>query len=303
TFEISPDERHLIAIGQDTLVFRTDDPDDVQRLPRELAGATFAPDGQTMFSTRHREGESAVVRVPVGGGDPEVLAEGDDLRSLGTVGNSVVIQDGTDIFLTEKPGDRRVIKSDVSEDLDLLVASRTPGEHAVLEARSEGEDGDKTSTWAMIDGTGSSLVEHPELNGFHPVPTDGRSVVLSSVDLTESRDPATGPVTLAVLNASTGVVTTATIPDPAGPSVQQSPDGTVTAVSLRRPESKSPVTLIIGAGTEAETAGQFAGWAPDGSALLVISLVDGQPHAMVASLDGKVQTDLGPAFNAVWVPE
>lgn len=76
TFEISPDEEHLIAVGQETLVFRTDEPDDVQRLPREFAGATFAPDGQTMFSTRHRGGESAVVRVPAGGGDPEVLAGG-----------------------------------------------------------------------------------------------------------------------------------------------------------------------------------------------------------------------------------
>jgi hypothetical protein len=130
-------------------------------------------------------------------------------------------------------------------------------------------------------------------------------LVLSNADLADGGNPLTGPVTLAVINLSTGLVTTATF-DATGtraPSVQPSPDGRVTAVTFTRPDSESAVTLILGPGTQAEAPGPLASWAPDGSALVAVSLVDGQPHAIVVSLDGTVRADLGPAFNAVWVAE
>jgi hypothetical protein len=303
-FRFSPDETHLIAVGRDdTLLFPTEDPDKVRHLPQELFGATFAADGQTLLALRRRGGETAVVRVPVDDGDEQVLAEGEELGFLGTVGNAAVVQEGTEVFLTEKPGDRRRIRSDVSDDEDLIVLNPTGQDRAVLEVRTEDDEGNQSSVWGLIDGTEGSLAAHPELNGFHFLSSHGASVVLSNVEFSDGDEPASGPATLAVINLSTGLVTMATTTNQGAPEVRQSPDGKMTAVTLTGPDPQSAVTMILGGGTEVEAAGQLAGWAPDSSALLVVSLVDGQPHAIVVSLDGTTKADLGPAFNAVWVPE
>ena len=304
TFHLSPDERHLIAAGDATLLIPTGDPDDAQALPSELVGPVFAPDGKTLFAFRAgREGDFAVVRAALDGGDQEVLAEGSDVRLLGRAGDSAVVLEGTEVFLTEKPGDRRSLSSGVTEDQDLVLAAPGPTGRTVAEIRTEDEELDETSAWAVIDSTASSLVAHPELDGFHFVSSDEASLVLANVDLRETRDPIQGPVTLAIIDTDTGGVKTRTfdVPEGSRPAVLQSPAGPdATAVTLTR--TGSPVTLILGTGAPVEIPGLAIEWAPDGSALVVIRSVDDQPNAVVVGLDGAVRAELGPAFDAVWVP-
>jgi hypothetical protein len=304
TFVLAPDEQHLLAIGQKTLLLPTDDPGGGRTLDEELAGGLFTPDSRALLSVRHGQGGTKLVRIPVDGGDEQVLTEGENLVFLGMAGSSAVVQEGTQLFLTEKAGDRRSLSSEMNEDWDLYVTNDPYGKYGILEIRAEDEEGGKTSRWGVIDSTSATLVSHPELDGFERVYSFGPAVVLSDISLNTGK-PVEGPAKLARLSTDTGLVTISAFDatNPGGAGVRISPDGHAAAVALTRPGTNAQVTLIITEGATVDAHGSVIDWAPDSSALVVIQAVDDQPHAVVVSLDGKTVTDLGPAFDAVWVPE
>lgn len=73
------------------------------------------------------------------------------------------------------------------------------------------------------------------------------------------------------------------------------------ALSYDREADQSYHVKIIKPGEgETDLDGSFAGWSPDGSAILLVRIIDEKPRMFVIDLATKKEKDLGPGFGGVW---
>ncbi|HZI37990.1 MAG TPA: hypothetical protein VFF24_06760 [Acidimicrobiia bacterium] len=109
---------------------------------------------------------------------------------------------------------------------------------------------------------------------------------------------------VAILEIASGTVTPAATWDPAGTYGGQpvpAPDGRSVAVSFSREGEGGNHSLILKPGEGVtELNASISAWAPDGTAVLAVRLVDAKPHMFVIDLATKQEKDLGPGFGGFW---
>jgi hypothetical protein len=296
--KLSPDERWgYINLSEKGLVlFSTEDPAKHSVIDGEPLN--FSPDGKSLFVYKFTEnGPARVWAQPVeGSGDPVVYAEG-DIEFRGTVGNSVVVAEPTTLYLASRPGDRRPlnIPYERGKDDDYYMNPIGTGGRALM---FSGDREDRR--WAVVDEAEAKVTPLPVLDKFDLVQmVDERIVFGGGFNQDVSAYGA-----FAILEIASGSVTPAATWDPAGTYgglPVPAPDGRSVAVSFGREGEGGHHSLILKPGEGVmELNASISAWAPDGTAVLAVRLVDDKPHMFVIDLATKQEKDLGPGFGGFW---
>ena len=154
--------------------------------------------------------------------------------------------------------------------------------------------------WALVDENEVKVTPLPALDKFTVVnASEDRILFASGYD-----EDARAASTFALLEVATGTVTPVATWDPAGTNAGPpvaSPDGRSVAISYGREGERGARSILIKPGEGVtEFDGGIEAWAPDGSAVLLVRVVDDKPHMIVVDLGTKREKDLGPGYGGVW---
>ncbi|HKY75791.1 MAG TPA: hypothetical protein VJS45_06615, partial [Acidimicrobiia bacterium] len=293
----SADERWgMISLPEKGLVlFSTDDP--AKHTVIDGASLGFSADSRLLFVDNAKEdGPGKVWGVPVEGSSEVVFAEG-DIRFRGAVGNSVVIAEPNALYLSNKPGDRRPIDMPYNreENRDTFVGPIGVGSRGFV-VSGERED----RRWALVDENTGKVTPLPALGKLDIAQVTDDQVLFGG----GFNEEASVPTAFAVLDVAGGKVTPVATWDPAGTQGAfpvPAPHGRAVALSYGRDsEPGAHVKVITPGSATVDLDGAFAGWAPDGSAVLLVRVAGERTSMIVVDLATKKETDLGPGFGAVW---
>lgn len=294
--KFSPDERWGIVNLQEKglVLFSTDEPAKHSAIDGFSLG--FSGDGKLLFVDKATENEPGKVwGQPVEGGDQVVFAEG-DIRFRGSVGNSVVIAEPTTLYLSSRPGDRRPldIPYDRNADDGPFVSPIGTGSRGLMFSGSEDR------RWALVDESDAKVTPLPALDKFTVVNVSEERILFAS----GYNEDARAASTFALLEVASGTITPAASWDPAGTNAGPpiaSPDGRSVVISYDREGERGYRSILIKPGEGVtELNGGIEAWAPDGSAVLLVRVVDDKPHMIVLDLATKKEKDLGPGYGGVW---
>ena len=293
----SPDERWgIVNLPEKGLVlFFTDDPAKHSAIDGFSLG--FSADGKFLFVDKFTEnGPGKVWGHPVEGGEQVVFAEG-DIRFRGSVGNSVVIAEPTALYLSSRPGDRRPLDIPFdrnADDAPFVSPIGTTGRGLVYSGSAEDRH------WALVDESDATVTPLPALDKSTVVNVSGERILFAGGYNEEARAAST----FTLLDVATGTLTPVATWDPAGTNAGPpipSPDGRSVVISYDRDAEAGFRSVLIKPGEGVtELDGGIEAWAPDGSAVLLLRVVDDQPHLIVHDLATKKEKDLGVGYGAVW---
>ncbi len=295
--KFSPDEKWGIVNLQEKglVLFSTDDPAKHSAIDGFSLG--FSGDGKLLFvDNAKRDGPGKVWGQPVEGGDEIVFAEG-DIRFRGSVGNSVVIAEPTTLYLSSRPGDRRPldIPYDRNADDGPFVSPIGTGGRGLMFSGSE-ED----RRWALVDESEAKVTPLPALDKFTVVNVTEKRILFAS----GYNEDARAASTFALLDVPSGAITPVATWDPAGTNAGPpiaSPDGRSVVISYDREGERGYRSILIKPGEGVtELDGGIEAWAPDGSTVLLVRVVDDTPHMIVVDLATKREKDLGSGWGGVW---
>jgi hypothetical protein len=295
--KFTPDERWGIVNLQEKglVLFSADDPAKHSAIDGFSPG--FSADGKLLFVDKAMEnGPGKVWGQPVEGGDHVVFAEG-DIRFRGSVGNSVVIAEPSTLYLSSRPGDRRPldIPYDRNADNGPFVSPIGTGGRGLMFSGS-----DEEQHWALVDEREAKVTPLPSLDKFTVVNVSEERILFAS----EYNEDARAASTFALLEVASGTVTPVATWDPAGTNAGPpiaSPDGRSVVLSYGREGEQGARSVLIKPGEGVtELNGGIESWAPDGSAVLLVRVVDDKPHMIVVDLATKREKDLGPGYGGVW---
>jgi hypothetical protein len=201
------------------------------------------------------------------------------------------------LYLSGRPGDRRPldIPFDRNADDGPFVSPIGTGGRGLMFSGGEEE-----RRWALVDETSAKVTPLPALDKFTVVNASGERILFAS----GYNEDARAASTFALLEVATGTVTPVAAWDPAGTNAGPpiaSPDGRSVVISYDREGEAGYRSILIkpGEGTT-ELNGGIEAWAPDGSAVLLLRVVDDKPHMIVLDLATKKEKDLGPGYGGVW---
>jgi hypothetical protein len=276
------------------VLFSTDDP--AKRSLIDGGPLGFSADGKTLLVHKTpRDAPGKIWGVPVEGGADVVYAEG-DIQPRGLVGNSVLVAEPTTLYLSRKPGDRRPLNIPFDrENDDAYVLPIGTGELGLMFSGDQ-DDGH----WALIDGNEATVTPLPALDKFKVLERNDERIMFTGGYNEEAQVSGT----YAIYDLASGQITPAVTWDPAGTKggfPVPSPDARSVAIPHYREDDTNSRLVVVTPGQGiTEVTGGFAGWAPDGSAVIIGRPVGDEPHMFVVDLATKKETDLGVGYGAVW---
>lgn len=304
--QLSPDQRFVLARVDRSLRLIALDGAKETTIPG-ISGL-FSPSGPAVFTYEADDQKVGTVRkVPLEGGDGEIVAQGAGVIIHGVAGDSAVVLEGEDrdiYSLAAKEGDRRKIDVPLAEGGSIDFVRLSSARFALLADPDAKE-------YFLLDLESASAKPLEGLSGLHHVfGEDDRYVYFSSFAGDQAPPEAGVAGRFGLLDLEKGTVQTTSfdpgeraiyLPPPILPQV--SPDGAFLAVSLQPGPEQDYAAAILpwDGGDPVEIKGLFAGWSPDGSSLLVVRHDDpDNPHFFAVSADGKDEVDLGTGTGAIW---
>ena len=276
------------------VLFSTDDP--AKRSLIDGGPLGFSADGKTLFVHKTpQDAPGKIWGVPIEGGAEVVYAEG-DIQPRGLVGNSVLVAEPTALYLSSKPGDRRPLNIPFDRENDNAYAMPIGTSAVGLMFSGDQDDGH----WALIDGNETKVTPLPALDKFTVLERNDQRILFTS----GYNEDAEVSGTYAVYDLAGGQITPAATWDPAGTKggfPVPSPDARSVAIPhYREADANSRVVVVTPGQGVTELNGGFAGWAPDGSAVIIGRPVGDKPHMFVVDLATKTEKDLGVGYGGVW---
>jgi hypothetical protein len=293
----SRDERWgMITLQEKGLfLFSTEDP--AKHTPIDGRSLGFSPDSKLLFVYDFKDdGSGTVWARPVDGGNPFVYADG-DVEFRGSVGQSVVVAEPAALYLSNKPGDRRPLDLPYDREKDdgtYVIPIGSAGRGLIALGSKE------EPRWALVDENEAKMTPLPGLDNLERAEiSDDRVLFVGGFN-----QEAYVATTYAVLDIANGQVTPIATWDPAGakgPFPVPSPDIRSVAITYSREGEQGSRVVILKPGEDVtELEGGLGGWAPDGSAVLLIRRVGDAAHTVLVDLATKKEKDLGPGYGGVW---